>query len=55
MSNILDRRFKYVNSAKTNIRRTFRRVRRELREQAERDAQERQQKVAAIGGARRKP
>lgn len=36
--NILDQKFRYVPAAKTNIRRTFERVRRELKEQAEAQA-----------------
>lgn len=31
MKSILDKDFKYTNSAQTNIRKTFQRVRRELR------------------------
>ena len=36
--NILEQKFRYVPAARTNLRRTFERVRRELKEQAEAQA-----------------
>lgn len=42
---ILDRSFAYVNSAKTDIRETFRRAIAEREEQRKRDEMERQSKV----------
>lgn len=38
MKSILDPTFRYVPSAQTDIRKTFARVRREMRERAERQA-----------------
>lgn len=37
--NILDKRFKYVPAAQTDITRTFKRIRAEQKAKAERDAQ----------------
>lgn len=45
MSRILDRKFKYVPAARTNIAKTFARIR---REQAEKDRAEREAKVQQI-------
>jgi hypothetical protein len=39
MKSILDRTFVYVNSAKTDLRKTFARIRREKREADEREKQ----------------
>lgn len=38
MSRILDSRFKYVPAAKTNIAKTFERIRKELKAKAEQEA-----------------
>jgi len=46
--NILDKRFKYVPAAKTNIRITFARERARLKAEAERRAAEREAKVSPI-------
>ena len=45
MKSILDKSFKYVNSGQTDIAATFKRIRREQKEQAERE-QAIQQEVA---------
>jgi hypothetical protein len=39
MKSLMDPTFRYFNSANTNLRRTFARVRREQKEAAEREAQ----------------
>jgi hypothetical protein len=39
MKSLMDPTFRYFNSANTNLRRTFARVRREQKEDAEREAQ----------------
>lgn len=46
--NILDPKFRYVDSYSTDLRKTFARVRREARERAAADEAERQAKVRAI-------
>ncbi len=54
---ILDRSFRYTPAASTDISLTFKRVRRQLKQEAEaeqRRGAEQQRKVAAISG-RRKP
>jgi len=50
--NILDKRFKYVPAAKTNIRNTFARERARLKAEAERNAQEQQLKVSPLKAAK---
>lgn len=56
MKRITDPTFKYVESGKTDIAATFRRIRRQIAEQAERDKvaeQERVVKVSRIRGERK--
>jgi hypothetical protein len=48
MRNILDKRFKYVPAAKTDIRKTFRRERERLAAEAAAREQEQREKVAPI-------
>lgn len=47
MSRILQKSFKYVPAAATDIRKTFERVRREMKQQAEKPANVRQLRKAA--------
>lgn len=50
--NILDKRFKYVPAAKTDIRKTFARERERLKAEAERNAQVQQLKVSPLKAAK---
>ncbi len=51
--NILDKRFKYVPAASTDIRLTFRKVRKELREADAKTAAMLKEKIAGrIGGGK---
>lgn len=46
--NILDKNFKYTNSAETDIRRTFARVRKQMREQEEQRKQAEQERAEKV-------
>lgn len=46
--NILDKRFKYVPAAQTDIAATFRRIERERKAKAERDAQNAKEAAAKL-------
>lgn len=50
--NILDKHFKYVPAAKTNIRNTFARERARLKAEAERTRAEQQTKVSPLKAAK---
>lgn len=47
---ILDPRFKYTSSAKTDLKKTFRRLEREAKERAEKIEAEKASKVSPIRG-----
>lgn len=53
MKSILDPTFKYTNSVETDIRKTFARIRREAKAEAEKKPAERNTKIALLFGDRK--
>ncbi len=48
MTGLMDPKFKYVPAAETNVAKTFARIRKQLKEKAEREAQEAAAKKSTV-------